>query len=452
MSVQKKKRSQKARTPKGLASKTNRSRRTTPKPTTPRSKALAVTGHTTKTRKPAATSDDQLGTMFQTLVKNVFGVIMVTASDGTIQYVTPSVNRVLGYDPVDLFGKKAYEILHPDDLEACKKIMKTVAATGRGSDPFDVKARHWDGTFRICRTVVQKISDGLAFSYHDVTTQRRTEEALRRSEERYRKAFRSSPDSITITEMATGRFIEVNEGFSRLFGYSTDEVIGKSAIELGVWEKAEHRARVVKMLKRDGAVRDYESDFETKDGDVLRCLVSAEVFELDGKRCMVTIVRDITERKQYEEELERTSRELDRERNELTEKNIALKQILDHIEQEKSEYRKDISSRVETLFKPMIAKLKQGDGRLRKKDLTKLENGINSIAGAGIDRYQQNLTKLTPRELDICDLIKKGYSSKEIAAFLNVSVPTVHKHRQLIRRKLELNNQDVNLAAYLRLR
>lgn len=398
------------------------------------------------------TQDDKLGTMFQTLVKNVFGVIMVTAPDGTIQYVTPSVKRVLGYDPVELFGKKAYNITHRADLKKIRQIMKSVGIDGSSSDPFDIKTRHWDGTYRICQTVVHKISNGLAFSFHDVTAQRRAEEALRRSEERYRKAFRCSPDSITISEMTTGRFIEVNEGFEHMSGHSQEDVIGKSSLDIGLWRNPAARAVVEKRLKRDGAVRDYETDFITRDGDILNCLVSAEWFELDKKRCVVMIARDITERKQYEDELHHTSVELERERHELTEKNIALKQILDHIEQEKTEIREELNLRVEKLLKPVIARLKKNDGVLRKKDIALLENGVNGIVGADTDRYKDNLTKLTPRELDICDLIKKGYSSKEIAAFLSVSVQTVHKHRQVIRRKLQLNNQDVNLAAYLRLR
>jgi PAS domain S-box-containing protein len=330
--------------------------------------------------------------------------------------------------------------------------MKSVSSTGVGSNPFDVRARHWDGSFRICQAAVQKLPDGLALSFHDVTDQRRAEAALRRSEERYRKAFRSSPDSITISDMATGRFIEVNEGFVKMSGYTYDEVLGKTSLDLGIWRDPDERASVVRKVKRDGSVRDYEADFVTKDGDVLRCLVSSERFDLDNTPCLVIIARDITERKQYEERLERTSRELERDRQELTEKNIALKQILDHIEQEKAEFRKDTRARVETVLKPILVKLKNRDGRLSKKDFAQLEKGIDNIIGADVDRFQENLTKLTPRELDICDLVKKGYSSKEIAAFLNVSVQTVHKHRQLIRRKLQLNNQDVNLAAYLRLR
>jgi PAS domain S-box-containing protein len=397
-------------------------------------------------------TEDKLGKMFETLVKNVFGIIMVTATDGTVQYVTPSVRRVLGYDPHDLFGRKAYIHIHPDDAKATKRIMKSVADSGKGSEPFDVRMRHRDGTYRVCQMVIHSLSDGLAFSYHDVTAQRRAEEALRRSEERYRKAFRGSPDSITISEMSTGRIIEVNEGFVKMSGYAHEEVIGRTAPELGLWKDPEARASVVRKLKRDGSVRDFEAEFVTRDGDVLDCLVSSEWFDLDNKRCLVVIARDITERKRYEAKLERTSRELERDRHELTEKNIALKQILDHIEQEKAEFRKDTGARIETVLKPILVKLKNNGGRLDKKDVAQLEHGIKSIIGAGIDSFQENLTKLTPRELDICELIKKGYSSKEIAAFLNVSVQTVHKHRQLIRRKLQLNNQDVNLAAYLRLR
>jgi PAS domain S-box-containing protein len=409
-------------------------------------------GSARKRNAASRSKDDQLGTMFQSLVKNVFGVIMVTAPDGTVQYVTPSVKRVLGYDPVELFGKKAYGFTHRSERKRIREIVAAVDDDAGSSDPLDVKMRHWEGTHRICRMVVHRIADGLAFSFHDVTEQRRAEAALRRSEERYRKAFRSSPDSITISEMSTGRFIEVNEGFERMSGHSQKDVIGKSSLDVGLWRNPAARALAIKKLKRGGALRDFETDFVTKDGDVLNCVVSAEQIELDGKRCVVMIVRDVTERKQYEDELRRTSAALEREQQELTEKNIALKQILDHIEEEKSEIRKDVHNRVKKLLKPMLSRLRTGEGVLSKSDIALLESGIDGIVGTDADRYRNNLTKLTPRELDICDLIKKGYSSKEIAAFLSVSVQTVHKHRQVIRRKLQLSNQDVNLAAYLRLR
>ncbi|MGD8412775.1 MAG: PAS domain S-box protein [Candidatus Latescibacterota bacterium] len=410
-----------------------------------------------KASRPARTSrdaadDDKLAKMFQSLVKNVFGVIMVTADDGTVQYVTPSVKRALGYDPVDLFGKKAYEYFKPEDAKNVKRIMKKTLTTGEGSEPFDVRAKSWDGKYHVCQMVIHNLVEGLAFSFHDVTDQRHAEEALRRSEERYRKAFRSSPDSITITEMATGRFIEVNEGFTKMSGYTHEEVIGRTSKELGIWKDPDARDSVVRRLKRDGSVRDFETDFVTKDGDVLACLVSSEWFELQNKRCLVLIARDITDRKLYEKKLKRTSSELERERQELTEKNIALKQILDHIEQEKAEFRNEMTSRIETILNPVLDRLKKSGGRLNKKEIAQLQSGIDSIVGSDVSRFQENLTKLTPRELDICELIKKGFSSKEIATYLNVSVQTVHKHRQLIRRKLQINNQDVNLAAYLRLR
>ena len=81
-----------------------------------------------------------------------------------------------------------------------------------------------------------------------------------------------------------------------------------------------------------------------------------------------------------------------------------------------------------------------------------LETTLTTIVGRDFDQFKSDLAKLTPRELDICEHIREGRSSKDIAALLNISSQTVHKHRQLIRRKLRISNKAVNLATYLRSR
>jgi len=144
----------------------------------------------------------------------------------------------------------------------------------------------------------------LSMHFNEMTAvlRQRAEEARRQSEEKFAKAFRSSPDAITITRFADGCITDVNDNFLRIFGYSRAEVVGRAAHELNLWAP-EVRARVRELLQAQGAVRDFEFDFRRKTGEPGVALYSAEFIELNGERCVLSVARDITERKQAEEAL-----------------------------------------------------------------------------------------------------------------------------------------------------
>ncbi len=129
---------------------------------------------------------------------------------------------------------------------------------------------------------------------------RRNEEALRQSEEKFCRAFRSSPDSITINTLNEGRYVEVNDGFLRMTGFSREEVIGRTARELNVWVDPADRDRMLALLREHGRIRDFEFRFRAKSGETRLGLRSAEVIDLHGEPCIIGITRDITERKQLE--------------------------------------------------------------------------------------------------------------------------------------------------------
>ena len=133
---------------------------------------------------------------------------------------------------------------------------------------------------------------------------KRSEEALRLSEERFAKAFRSSPDAIAISTLADGRYIDMNDGFVRLTGYQRDEVIGRTAGELKIWVDPAKRDQLVQRLREHGRVSNLEAEFRMKSGEVLFGLMSAEIIDLSGKPCMLTVARDITERRVAERKLE----------------------------------------------------------------------------------------------------------------------------------------------------
>lgn len=133
----------------------------------------------------------------------------------------------------------------------------------------------------------------------------RAEEAMRISQEKFSTAFRSSPSGISISTLNNGRYIEVNDSYLRMLGYSRSELIGKSALELGIWVKAEDRATMSQLLQTQRAVSNLEIEFRKKSGQTFLGLVSAEVVDLGDEPCLLAITTDITVLKRADQALER---------------------------------------------------------------------------------------------------------------------------------------------------
>jgi PAS domain S-box-containing protein len=135
-------------------------------------------------------------------------------------------------------------------------------------------------------------------------------EALSLSEEKFSKAFRLSPDAIQINRFSDGVYLEVNEGFIRMSGWSAEEAIGRSTFpgELGVWVDLEDRAKMMENLRKEGWVEDFEARFRRKDGSVLIGLMSASLITVSGELCLLSITRDFTEFRSKEAALQRMTR------------------------------------------------------------------------------------------------------------------------------------------------
>jgi diguanylate cyclase (GGDEF)-like protein/PAS domain S-box-containing protein len=131
-------------------------------------------------------------------------------------------------------------------------------------------------------------------------SRKQTQKALFESEARYRTAFLTSPDSINITRLSDGLFLEVNDGFVKLMDWSREETLGRTAIEMNMWRNPQDRERLVNSLQRYGYCKNLEADFVTKSGRVVTCLMSAHTMELNGQTCILSVTRDITARKEAE--------------------------------------------------------------------------------------------------------------------------------------------------------
>ena len=144
----------------------------------------------------------------------------------------------------------------------------------------------------------------------DVTRQQARELALRSSEEKFAKAFNFTPDAVVITDKATGRFIEVNAGFERQFGWHSSQTLGRTSVELGIWADPRDRQRMLDAIAR-GQLNGLEVSLYHRDGSLRRNLLFGGEMLLDGSPCLVLSLRDVTEQRQQEQALKDSQERLD---------------------------------------------------------------------------------------------------------------------------------------------
>ena len=136
----------------------------------------------------------------------------------------------------------------------------------------------------------------------DVTERKEAERALRESEERFRLTFHTSPDAINVNRLEDGLYVDINEGFTQLTGYTRADVIGKTSLEIDIWHDPADRQELVRGLREKGYYKNLEAQFCRKDGSVTTALMSARIISLDGTPHIISVTRNISERKRVEEE------------------------------------------------------------------------------------------------------------------------------------------------------
>ncbi len=144
---------------------------------------------------------------------------------------------------------------------------------------------------------------GLLLVLRDITESKRMNEALKQSEIKFHTAFHASPDAILLTRASDGQLVEVNDSFCRLTEYSREEVQSSSTLALGLWANPQDRANYVATLREGQSLRNVEYDFRTKSGKILTGLHSGEIIKLDGEAYILSVIHDITKRKQMEDEV-----------------------------------------------------------------------------------------------------------------------------------------------------
>lgn len=233
-------------------------------------------------------------------------MVCIASKDGYFKKINPAWEKTLGIPSEELLTRPFLDFVHPEDLIATYAEMELQRA-GRATINFVNRYRCGDGAYKWLEWQSTASEGDLLFaSARDITARKLAEDALHLSEDKFQKAFHISPDAININRFADGVYLEVNEGFTRLTGYTAEDAVGRSSLapELNIWVNNADRQRLLAGLRAQGEVTGFEASFRCKDGNLRICLMSARIIELNGERCILSITRDISERKKTAATLE----------------------------------------------------------------------------------------------------------------------------------------------------
>ena len=233
-------------------------------------------------------------------------IITYCGADRTYKFVNEPYAERFGLRPAQLVGRSIMEVLGPEAYAAIGPYVDAVLGGERLEFETEIPyaqlgPRHMWVAYAPEFDAEGRVT-GFVSAILDITERKRAEQRLRESEERFAKAFASSPLAFTITSLKTGRLLEVNETFTRLSGYAREEAVGRTTVELGLWAAPSEREAELAAMRQHGRVRDVEYRFRMKDGRELVGMLSAEQIEIAGEQCALTVIEDVTERKRAEAE------------------------------------------------------------------------------------------------------------------------------------------------------
>ena len=362
---------------------------------------------------------------------------------------------MLGYEAGDIDNSLVTwdGITHPEDLPAVQEMLQ---AHLDGKTPYyesEYRAKGKDGQWRwilghgrvISRDENNKPLEVVG-THVDIDRLKRTEEELRRSENLFRTLVENAPLGLVLLS-SVGEILYLNPEFEKLFGYTQSEVVNIA----DWWElacpDAKDRSVLLKNLREtDG--KPFLTDVACKDGSHKH--VRVQLVTLNDQSSFIAY-EDVTAQKIYERALLKREKELHEKSEKLEEMNSGLRVILNRVNSDREEVENRVYANIRDLVMPYIDKLNTiMHNDVHKAYLNMVKTNLDNIVSTfAIQLTKQNIN-LTPREIQIANMINEDMTNKDIAAVLYISESSVEFHRHNIRKKLGIVDKKINLKTYLR--
>ena len=262
------------------------------------------------TKKSPLPSNQENKINYKRLIEAAPDISYIYGTKSGAIFWSPQVKDILGISPSTLFKDPFAWInaIHPKDQKIIQDTLDSLEHKKMFSIEYRIKDKKGKWLWLNDRTIsVNKVGDefiieGLA---QDITLRKEIEQQLKQSEERFRKAFMTSPDAININRLDDGLYVSINSGFTQITGYEEKDVIGKTSLELNIWANEKDREHLVKLLKETGKVENLEAKFRAKDGSFRYGLMSASLIKLNNEPHLLNITRNITDRVNVQNDLKK---------------------------------------------------------------------------------------------------------------------------------------------------
>jgi PAS domain S-box-containing protein len=315
----------------------------------------------------------------------------------------------------------------------------------------------------------------------DISERKHAEEVLKTSEQKYRGLMENASDAILLSD-TQGNIVEANRKAAELLGYAIEELLQMHYTQLHPMPELERTIAAFKEIIKKNTGHLSGGLVQRKNGDIVPVDITGSVIKYNGRKAIQGSFRDISEHRQAKDILEklvkertselsrineqlkleikerksaevamkRKSRELKQHTGKLSELNAALKVLLKQREDDKNDVEEKVTSNVKELLLPYIEEIKNRKIDPKSKIfLSIIETNLQNIISPFTQRLSSKYLGLTPREVQVADLIRQGKNTKEIARFMGISASAISLHRYHIREKLGLIDQKTNLQTHL---
>ena len=249
------------------------------------------------------------------ITENMSDMIRIIDLQGVNLYTSPSHFKGLGYRPEERVGKPALDIVHPDDAERIVKLFSEGRADNRRIT-VEYRVKHADGHYVWLETVADILRDAqgnptaVVMSSRDISERKAAAEELNRNQEKYRTLIETTHTGFVIIDQ-DGLVLDANPEYVRLTGHhNLSEIVGRSVIEWTAGYEKEKNAAAVRKCIKERHIRNLEIDYVDSTGDITPVEINATCIESEGGVHILTLCRDITDRKRVEESLQRMEEQL----------------------------------------------------------------------------------------------------------------------------------------------
>jgi PAS domain S-box-containing protein len=334
----------------------------------------------------------------------------------------------------EVLGRLLWDLVHPDYHATAKERHRQCKSETRIFPLAEFKLIGFDGRMRD----IESVCAPLAFNgnlaamavWRDISQRKQAENTLHR----YQMITDNSRDIVLFMRSSDGRILEANKAASKAYEYSREEMLGLTIHDLRAPETKGIVKEQMSLADSQGIL--FETLHRTKEGRTFPVEVSSQGATIDGTRTLISVIRDITERQGM--------------RQQLMELDAAVKVILEKNEESKREVEEKVLLRIKDLIRPYLEKLNGSNvSDLQKSYLALIDENLREIVAPFTSFTSVNYYKLTDKEIQISDLIRRGKSTKEIATLLKSSKRAVEFHRNRLREKFGISHQKANLRDFL---